>query len=98
VYIGSDELADRTRALIQRWRKDAVTEDQRHQDRVMADYLRMARARGYSARASRRLEKAARKSFTDPRKALRLAIQLRRDDADIRLGKPPGRPRRSALW
>jgi len=98
LYIGGAELAERARALICCWREEALTPDDRRRCQLLGMANVLAVSRGYSARARRRLRAAAAEASADPRDALRFVVGVRRDDAEFRAGKRPGRPSKSGLW
>jgi hypothetical protein len=89
IYVGDAELANKARALIRRWRAEALTPDdlRRQQLLAMASFL----ARG-------RLRAAAAAVAADPREALEFVARMGRDDGEFQFGKRGGRPRRSGLW
>ena len=98
IYIGPEELARKARELIQHWRAEAVTpEDRRRQD-LLSQMDLIASLRGYSGRARRRLKATAESILGDRRAELVLVMMLRGDNRRIRLGKPGGRPCKSGLW
>ena len=98
IYVGGAELAEKARALIRRWRVEALTPEDRRRDRLLDMANVLAASRGYSARARRRLRASAAEAAADPRKALEFVVRVRQDDGEFRLGKRPGRPAKSGLW
>ena len=98
IYIGPEELARLAQQLIQHWRAEAVTpEDRRRQDLLSLMDL-TASLRGYSGRARRRLKATAESVLGDRRAELVLVTMMRGENRRIRLGKPGGRPCKSGLW
>ena len=98
IYVGGPELAEKARALIQRWRAEALTPEDRRRDQLLGMANVLAESRGYSARARGRLRAAAAEAAADPRKALEFVVRVRQDDGEFRFGKRPGRPSRAGLW
>jgi hypothetical protein len=98
IYLGDGELAEKARALIRRWRAEALTPEDRRRDQLlgMADLL--AASRGYAPRARRRLRAAAAEASADPREAWKFVVRVRQDDGEFRFGKRPGRPAKAGLW
>jgi len=98
IYLGSHEIARRAESLIEQWREELVTPEERHLRDLQRQCGLFASARGYSGRAKVRLRKAVESTANDPVAQLKLVVSLRDDDCQIRSGKKPGRPRRSGLW
>lgn len=98
IYIGGTELAEKARALIRRWRAEALTPEDRRRDHLLGMANVLAASRGYSARARARLRAAAAEAAADPRKALEFVVRVRQDDGEFRSGKRPGRPAKAGLW
>ena len=96
IYLGNHVMAERARTLIAGWR--AKSDEELRRERLRGIFDQTAVARGYSQRARRRLRAAAEKAFGDPMAELGFVARLRENDADIRLGRRPGRPPTSALW
>jgi hypothetical protein len=89
-------MAKKARALIASWR--ARSDEELRRERLRRLFGLMGLARGYSRRARQRLHAAADEAFGDPMAELGLVSRLRHNDADIRLGRRPGRPRKSSMW
>jgi hypothetical protein len=98
IYLGDRPLARLAKALIQQWRDEATTPEERRRRQLLRLYDVTASARGYSKRARKRLREAAIKSLDNPTEALKFAVGLREDHPEIRYGRRPGRPARSGLW
>ncbi len=98
VYLGGESMARKAKALIQAWRDEAMSPEDRRRAKLLALYDLTARHRGYTCRARGRLRKAAVKAFGNPHEELRFASALGEDEPAIRDGRPPGRPARSGLW
>ena len=98
IYLGDAKMADRSKKLIDEWRDEALTPQDRRKNTLLDMANVLATARGYSARARSRLRAAAEDAAQDPRKALYFTLRVRDDDAAFRFGKRPGRPSQSGLW
>ena len=98
IYLGPEPLAMKARALIQRWRAEAITPEMRRKRDLLQLYDLTGMAKGYSRRARQRLRNAAVKSFDDPIAGLKFTVGLKNDDGEIRNGSPPSRPAKSGLW
>lgn len=98
IYLGPAPLAEMTRALIGRWRQEAISPQERRKKTLLHACGLIGSSRGYSRRARRRLRGAAVHSARDPIEALTFAVGLKYDDPLIRYGKPPGRHAKSGLW
>jgi hypothetical protein len=96
IYLGSKDLAERARALVQVWRTQAETPD----DRRKRDLLRIAddtaMCGAYSGRGRRRLRAEARRVADDPANSYCFTLHARWPYSTFRGGKR-GRPSRSGL-
>ena len=98
IYLGPQELAKKAWKLIQCWRTEVVSPEDRRRRELLGLLGLTAGARDYSRRARRRLTTVADRAFGDPHAELQLVFGMRDDDKEIRWGKPPGRPAKSGLW
>ena len=98
IYLGSPGLAKKAWKLIQSWRTEVVSPEDRRRRELLGLLGLTAGARDYSRRACRRLKTAAERAFGDHHAELQIVYGLRNDDREIRWGKPPGRPAKSGLW
>ena len=98
IYLGPPELAKKAWKLIQCWRTEAVSPEDRRRRELLGLLGLTAGARDYSRRARRRLRTVAQRAFGDHQAELQLVFGMRDGDKEIRWGKPPGRPARSGLW
>ncbi len=98
IYLGPQEFARKAWKLIQCWRTEAVSPEDRRRRELLGLLGLTAGARNYSRRARKRLGSAAERAFGDHRAELQLVYGMGDDDQEIRWGKPPGRPAKSGLW
>ena len=98
VYLGDREMAERARALIHRWRAEALTPEDHRRKQLLGMANILAQSRGYSARARRRLRAAAAEASADPLRAWQFVLRVRRDDGAYQFGRRPGRPSKAGLW
>ena len=98
IYLGPPELAKKAWKLIQCWRTEAVSPEDRRRRELLGLLGLAAGARDYSRRAHRRLKTAAERAFGDHHAELQLVFGMRDGDKEIRWGKSPGRPAKSGLW
>ena len=96
--MGPPGLAKKAWKLIQCWRTEAVSPEDRRRRELLSLLGLTAGARDYSRRAHRRLKTAADRAFGDHRAELQIVYGMRNDDSELRWGKPPGRPSKSGLW
>ena len=78
--------------------EEAMTPDDHRRRRLLDMVNVLARARGYSARARRRMRAAAVEVSGDPLQAWKFVLGVRWDDSEFRRGKRPGRPAKVGLW
>ena len=97
IYLGPEVFAERAKALIRRWRAEAVNPEDRRRRSLLGLFDIAAVGYGYSGRARHRLRAAAEETFGDAFAEWRFVLGMR-DDVEIARGKRPGRPAKSGLW
>jgi len=98
IYLGDKSLADRARALIQRWREEAATPEERRRRALLRSWDQLAAACGYSRPGRLRVRKAGQRALGDRVAELRLTHEIRNAYSPLRRGRRPGRPAKSGLW
>jgi hypothetical protein len=98
IFLGPEAIARRARVLIRKWRDATITPEERHRREAWGWLDKVARARGYSGRARKRLKAAYAACAGDRLAELRLNLRMNGADGDIRCGKRPGRPAKARLW
>jgi hypothetical protein len=96
IYLGDADMAERTRELLQQWREERITPQERQQQARLQALDETAVALGFSGGARQRLKKAAQAAADDPRAMLDLVYS--HPFEKIRKGGRPGRPGGSGLW
>lgn len=98
IFLGNDDFADQARALIEHWRREAVSPEDRRRQQLLSLWEATASVRRFSGRAIRRVRAAAREALGDWQAELQLTNDLMDSGSSLSRGKPPGRPARSGLW
>lgn len=98
IYLGSAEHARRVKAVIARWREEALPEDERRKRDILELVKVKTTAMGCSGRASRRIRAATLAALDDPRNLIAFAFGWVPPDPAARSGRRVGRPARARLW
>lgn len=98
IYIGPAVLAKRAQTLIEKWREEAVTPEERRRRSLLRTWDETAQAFGFSHMARDRVRAAGQLALGNPAAELRLTYEIRDPTSPLRRGRPPGRPAKSQLW
>jgi hypothetical protein len=96
IYLGAEPLAERARALINRWREEKITPRERIHRGALRDIDLSAAALGYSERARKRLRKSGEEAVGDTWAMVEFVFN--HPDPSVQFGHSPGRPSKSGLW
>ncbi len=96
IYLGDEAIAECARELIERWRREQITPEERRHQQTLKLLDVSALALGFSRPARKRLQVAAEAARDDPRTML--SIVRSHPDPAVAFGQRGGRPSKSGLW